>query len=219
MRGIATGLLGGSFNPAHGGHRTISLFALSALALDDVWWLVSPGNPLKPKKGMAPLAARLASTRKQTRRSRLRASAVERELGTLYTIDTLRALTRRYPNRRFIWIMGADNLVQFSGWRQWRDIARMMPIAVIARPGYDAPAMSAPAMAWFRRFVRRPNQMKSWTRWSTPALVHLRFRPDPRSATAFRGADPQWFNAYAGRSIRDAVTHRAIPPDAHKPLH
>jgi nicotinate-nucleotide adenylyltransferase len=184
------------------------------LGLSELWWLVSPGNPLKPKKDMAPLPARLASASKQARRSRIKATAIERELDTRFTIDTLRAITKRYPKRRFIWIMGADNLTQFVQWKQWRDIARMMPIAVIARPGYDDDAMAAPAMAWFRRYVRRPDQRKNWTRWSTPALVYLRFRPDPRSATALRRADPHWYKIYTGlrsrRGIRDAVTHKTV---------
>ena len=207
---IPTGLLGGSFNPAHGGHRAISLFAMDALQLEEMWWLVSPGNPLKAQKGMAPLPARLASARKQARRSRIRPTAIERTLETRYTVDTLRKLIRRYPKRRFIWIMGADNLAQFVRWKDWREIARMMPIAVIARPGYDDDAISAPAMAWFRRYVRRPGQRKNWTTWSTPALVYLRFRPDSRSATAIRSTDPHWFKAYAGRSIRDAVARKLV---------
>src|SRR3546814_2998303 len=107
---IATGLLGGSFNPAHGGHRAISLNAIDALGLDELWWLVSPGNPLKPAKGMAPLSARLAAAQRMARRSPIRATAIEAELGKRYTVDTLKKLIRRYPNRRFIWIMGADNL-------------------------------------------------------------------------------------------------------------
>ncbi|MFZ5726849.1 MAG: nicotinate-nucleotide adenylyltransferase, partial [Pseudomonadota bacterium] len=127
---ILTGLLGGSFNPAHGGHRAISRNAINALGLDELWWLVSPGNPLKAKAGMAPLPARLASARRMARRSPIRATAIEAELGTRYTVDTLKKLIRRYPNRRFIWIMGADNLVQLPRWRDWRDIARLMPIAV-----------------------------------------------------------------------------------------
>src|SRR3546814_6036055 len=109
---IPTGLLGGSFNPAHGGHRAISLNAIDALDLGELWWLVSPGNPLKPKAGMAPLPARLASARRMARRSPIRATAIEAELGTRYTVDTLKKLIRLHPNRRFIWIMGADNLVQ-----------------------------------------------------------------------------------------------------------
>ena len=139
-----TGLLGGSFNPAHGGHRMISLFAIQALELDELWWLVSPGNPLKSQNDMAPLPARLASAQKITRRSRIRATAIEREMGTRYTVNTLAKLVRRYPKRRFIWIMGADNVTNFTRWRRWRDIARLMPIAVIARPGYDAMLLRVP---------------------------------------------------------------------------
>lgn len=206
----ATGLLGGSFNPAHGGHRAISLFAIEALGLEELWWLVSPGNPLKPKKDMAPLPARLASAQKMARRSRIRATAIEQEFGTRYTVDTLKKLVRRYPKHRFIWIMGADNVANFTRWRRWRDIARLMPIAVIARPGYDADAVAGPAMAWLRRFVRRPDQRHHWTMWSTPALVFLRFRPDPRSATAIRQADPFWHNRYQGRTVRDGVTHKLL---------
>src|ERR1700712_3325200 len=114
------GLLGGSFNPAHSGHRAISLAAIAALGLDEVWWLVSPGNPLKPVAGMAPLAARLASARRVGRRAPLRPHAIEQRLGTRYPVDTLATLVRRYPGRRFIWLMGADNLVQFPQWRDWR---------------------------------------------------------------------------------------------------
>ncbi len=204
------GLLGGSFNPAHGGHRAISLFAIDALGLDELWWIVSLGNPLKPKKDMAPLAARLGSAKRQARRSKIRATAIERELGTVYTVETLRKIIARHPKTRFIWIMGADNLLQFHHWRQWREIARMMPIAVIARPGYDASAIAGPAMAWFRRFVRRPDQLSHWTMWSTPALVLLRFRPDPRSATAIRRADPHWYRRYPELGTRDSVTHKIV---------
>jgi nicotinate-nucleotide adenylyltransferase len=205
-----TGLLGGSFNPAHGGHRAISLFTLEALELDDLWWLVSPGNPLKPKKGMAPLAARLASAKKMAKHSRIQPTAIEREMGTRYTVDTLKKLIRRYPKRRFIWIMGADNVTNFTQWRRWRTIAQLMPIAVIARPGYDACAIAGTAMAWFRRYVRRTDQRKNWTMWSTPALVFLRFRPDPRSATAIRQADPFWHKRYEGHAVRDCVTHKLL---------
>ena len=158
--GPLTGLLGGSFNPAHGGHRRISLFAIAALGLDEVWWLVSPGNPLKPREDMAPLAARLGSAQAMARRAPIVATAIEREFGTRYTVDTLRALKRRFPSRRFVWIMGADNLAQFHRWKDWRQIARLMPIAVIARPGYDGAALAGPAMAWLRRYRRRPTRQR-----------------------------------------------------------
>jgi nicotinate-nucleotide adenylyltransferase len=205
-----TGLLGGSFNPAHGGHRSISLLTMAALGLDELWWLVSPGNPLKPKAGMAPLPARLASAQRMARGTRIRATAIERELGTRYTIDTLKRLVRRYPKRRFIWLMGSDNLVQFHQWRAWRDIARLMPIAVIARPGYDGGARAAVAMGWLRAFVRPPGQTSDWTKWSPPALVFLRFPPDSRSATRLRLADPDWFHSVPTRSLRDSVTRHFV---------
>jgi len=208
--GPLTGLLGGSFNPAHGGHRRISLFAIRALGLDELWWLVSPGNPLKPKVGMAPLAARVASAQVQARRAPIRVTAIERELGTRFTVDTLRALQRRYPKRRFIWLMGSDNLAQFHRWRDWRGIARAMPIAVIARPGYDGAAVASPAMAWLGRFRRSPAALHNPARRSAPALYLLRFDPDPRSATAIRTADPLWHRRFTA-PIRDDLTHHLIP--------
>lgn len=203
---IPTGLLGGSFNPAHGGHRAISLNAIDALGLDELWWLVSPGNPLKPAKGMAPLPARLASAQRMARRSPIRATGIEAELGTRYTVDTLKKLVRRYPDRQFIWIMGADNLAQLPQWRDWRGIARLMPIAVIARPGYNDRAHARRAMGWLRRFVRPAAQKQQWTDWRPPALVFLRFSPDVRSATAIRQANPRWFERYDGRALRDPLT-------------
>lgn len=204
------GLLGGSFNPAHGGHRSISLFAREALGLDEVWWLVSPGNPLKSSADMAPLTARVHSARAQARRAPIRVTAIERELGTRYTADTLHALKRRYPRIRFIWLMGEDNLAQFDQWWHWRDLARSMAIAVIARPGYTGAVHGSPAMAWFRRFVRPESQRKSWTKWRLPALVLLRFRPDPRSATLLRQAAPHWHRIQTHGAPRDGVTGRLI---------
>jgi nicotinate-nucleotide adenylyltransferase len=183
-----------------------------------VWWLVSPGNPLKSAKGMAPLAARFASARRQARRAPIRVSAIERELGTRYTVDTLRALVRRYPKVRFVWLMGADNLAQLHRWRDWRGLARTMPIAVVARPGYDQPALAAPAMAWLGRFRRSPASLLRRKGWSAPALVHLSTDPDPRSASALRRADPQWACRIATTHLRDGVTRRpvtagtALPP-------
>lgn len=208
--GPRIGLLGGSFNPAHGGHRRISLFARAELDLDEVWWLVSPGNPLKPAKGMAPLASRLASALEQARRAPIRVTAIERELGTRYTADTLAALTQRFPRHRFVWLMGSDNLAQLHRWRDWRRLARTMPIAVIARPGYDRAAMRSPAMAWLRRYRTVPARLRSSGQWSAPALIIMRFDPDPRSATTVRLTNPGWARAYAGRNMRDAITHRRI---------
>jgi nicotinate-nucleotide adenylyltransferase len=205
------GLLGGSFNPAHGGHRRITLAVMARLNLDEVWWLVSPGNPLKPAKGMAALANRFASAKAQARRAPIRVSAIERELGTRYTVDTLQALLRRYPKHRFVWLMGSDNLAQFGRWKSWRGIARLLPIAVIARPGYDAAAFASPAMVWLRRFRKASIQIRA--EWSAPALIYLRFNPDPRSASAIRRADPHWASRYPVAHLRDGVTRSIIPAD------
>ncbi len=210
MRKNRIGLLGGSFNPAHGGHRHISLLALAALGLDEVWWLVSPGNPLKPKAGMAPLEARFASAITQARRAPIRVTAIERELGTRYTVDTLRALTRRFSKQKFIWLMGSDNLAQFHLWKDWRRIAHTMPIAVIARPGYEVRAVASPAAAWLRRFSVPLSSFVNRGEWSAPALVTLRFDPDPRSATAIRRADPDWASRVSGPPPRDQLTHRLV---------
>ena len=213
-RPYLTGLLGGSFNPAHGGHRRITLFAADALGLDETWWLVSPGNPLKPEKGMAPLEARLRSARQQARRARIVPTAIERQLATRFTVDTLGKLVRRYPRRRFVWLMGADNLAQFHLWRGWRRIARTMPIAVIARPGYDAAAMTSPAMAWLRRYIVPAASIRKRGQWSAPALVLLRFDPDHRSATAIRRAHAGWAAALLkpdqDAPVRDRLTFRSI---------
>lgn len=214
-----TGLLGGSFNPAHGGHRRITLFAAQALGLDETWWLVSPGNPLKPQAGMAPLKARLLSARAQARRAPIVPTAIERQLGTRYTVDTLAKLVRRYPKRRFVWLMGADNLAQLHRWKDWRRIARTMPIAVIARPGYDADAMTSPAMAWLRRYRVPAASIRKRGQWSAPALVLLRFDPDHRSATVIRRAHAGWAEALLGPGseqthgeapVRDRLTFRSI---------
>ena len=190
------GLLGGSFNPAHRGHRRISLAAIEALGLDEVWWLVSPGNPLKAAKGMAPYEARLKSAREQAKGTRIRVSDFEVEAGTRYTVDTVAALRRRLPDHRFICLKGADTVAQFHQWRSRRTLAAMVPIAVIHRPGYDGAARAAPAMGWLRWFVRPLNQAKQWTEWSAPAILFLRLPPDPTSATRLRALDPNWHRRY-----------------------
>jgi len=205
-----TGLLGGSFNPAHGAHRAITLFAIEALGLEEVWWLVSPGNPLKPAEGMAPIEARVRSAREMASRAPIKVTAIERELATVYTIDTLRALKRRFRRRRFVWLMGADGLAQFHLWKDWREIAQEMPIAVIARPGYDDDALASPAMAWLRPFRLAAAEFRNRNEWSAPALIELRFDPDPRSATEVRRMDPDWASRFAGPSPRDGVTHSLI---------
>ncbi|RKF19126.1 nicotinate-nucleotide adenylyltransferase [Altericroceibacterium spongiae] len=209
-RGLLIGLLGGSFNPAHNAHRRITLNAMAALGLDEVWWLVSPGNPLKPKAGMSPLFSRVKMARRLARRAPIRVSAIERELGSPYTVDTLKALRHRYPGHRFVWLMGADNLAEFHRWRDWRGIAAEMPIAVIARPGYDRHALASPAMAWLRRFRLPAGRLKNRNEWSAPALIELRFDPDPLSATAIRRTDPDWASRLVGAPPRDDLTRSLI---------
>ena len=200
------GLLGGSFNPAHAGHRRISLEAMRALGLDEVWWLVSPGNPLKEgARDMASFEARFASARRVARRSLIRVSDFELRKRTRYTVDTVRRLKRHHPEHQFIWLLGSDTLPNFHLWRDWRGLAREVPIAVVRRPGYDSVAHAARAMGWFRRFVHPSSQAKKWTQWSAPAILFLRLRPDTTSATAIRAHDPHWHlrtNGSLARSYR-----------------
>ena len=193
------GLLGGSFNPAHRAHRRMSLAAMEALGLDEVWWLVSPGNPLKEATGMAPYAARSASARVLARRSRIRVSDFEAANGTRYTVDTLKRIMNRWPKHRFIWLMGEDTVAQFHQWKRWRALARMVPSAVLSRPGYDDDARAARAMGWLRRFVRPASQARNWTQWSVPAISFLRLPPDRISATQLRARNPDWFRRFSTR--------------------
>ena len=193
---IRTGLLGGSFNPAHRAHRRMSLAAMAALGLDELWWLVSPGNPLKSDDDMAPFAARLASAQAMAEHSPIQVSGIELELGTRYTVDTVRALVRRHPGHRFIWLMGADTVAQFHQWKDWRGLARCVPIAVLSRPGYDDDARAARAMGWLRWFVRPAATARRWTDWSAPAICLLRLPPDPTSATRLRALDPDWHRRF-----------------------
>lgn len=216
------GLLGGSFNPAHRGHRRISLAALDALGLDEVWWLISPGNPLKAgRKDMASFEDRFASAKLAARRSRIRVSDFERRAGTRYTVDTVRKLERRYPNTRFVWLMGSDTVAEFHQWKAWRKLAESLPIAVISRPGYHRQAHAARAMGWLRRFVRPSSQAKNWTDWSAPAILLLRLPPDPTSATGLRALDPHWHKRFpdpdkgSKRFALPTLVRRALARPSH----
>ncbi|MEQ9639629.1 MAG: nicotinate-nucleotide adenylyltransferase [Alphaproteobacteria bacterium] len=187
MARLRVGLLGGSFNPAHDGHRHVSLWALRALRLDQVWWLISPQNPLKPAAGMAPLAQRMASARAAARHPAIRVSDIEDRLGTRYTVDTVAALCRRHRDIDFVWLMGADILVQLPRWRRWTDLTRMVPIAVLDRPGYAYAALAGRAAQRLRRFrVRNPGDLAQ-TR--PPAWAFLWGRRHTASATEIRARD------------------------------
>ena len=141
---------------------------------------------------MAPLAARLARARALARGTRIRVSDLERRLGTRYTVDTVAALVRRHPRTRFIWLLGADNFAELHRWRDWRRLARLVPIAVIARPGYSDLRWTAPAMAWFRRWRHASAHAGRWRDWELPAIVLLDTKLSPLSATAIRARDPDW---------------------------
>jgi nicotinate-nucleotide adenylyltransferase len=211
------GLLGGSFNPAHRAHRAISIAAMTALDLDEVWWLVSPGNPLKEgAKDMAPFNVRFASALGQARHARIRVSDFEQREGTRYTVDTVKKLKQQFPKDRFIWLLGSDTLPNFHKWRDWRGLARQVPIAVIPRPGYDSAAHAARAMSWLRRFVRPLSQAKGWTEWSAPAILMLRLPRDPTSATAIRAHLPNWHRRSAKRAPN--APHVGMPLSSRRPL-
>ena len=167
------GLLGGSFNPAHGGHRDISLYALKQLKLDQIWWLVSPQNPLKPSRDMAPLKTRLHKADAVARHPKIVATDLETSLGTRYTIDTLRALRRRFPRTSFVWLMGADNLKQIPKWRKGLEIFEVVPVAVLRRPTYASGYRSGKAAQRFAHAWLPSRRGKSLARLQPPAWMVL----------------------------------------------
>jgi len=180
------GLLGGSFNPAHDGHRHISQVALKRLALDEVWWLVSPQNPLKDPGGMAPLSDRLATARNVARHPRIRVTAMERDFGTRFTIATLLALRNRFPRMRFVWLMGADNLAQMPHWAEWTRIFDLVPVAVFARPSYSLRAMAGKAATRYRSDMIAPVSGRTLPDAEPPAWTFFPIRLHSASATEIR---------------------------------
>lgn len=149
--GQRIGVMGGTFNPPHDGHALISRTALRRLELDQLWWVVTPGNPLKLNNGLPPAAERMEWCRELADDARMRITAFEEDLATPYTAATLAFLTRRFQAVKFAWIMGADNLASFHRWQQWRDIAHRVPIAVVDRPGWHLKALASPAGQWMKR--------------------------------------------------------------------
>ncbi|MEC7204091.1 MAG: nicotinate-nucleotide adenylyltransferase, partial [Pseudomonadota bacterium] len=185
-RNRAIGLLGGSFNPAHDGHLMISLIALKRLQLDEVWWLVSPQNPLKSAAGMAPFSERLANARTVATHRRIIVSDIERRLGTYYTRDTLKRLCASRRGQNFVWLMGADNLVQFPKWEGWKEIFNTVPIAIFDRPTYSSRALAGIVATRFadRRIPER--DASGLVRRKAPSWVFLHSRLNPVSATKIR---------------------------------
>ncbi len=184
--GKKIGLLGGSFNPAHAAHLEISLVALEKLQLDAVWWLVSPQNPLKSADGMAPLEARMESAQGIATDPRIFVTDLENRLGTRYSVDTVERIISHWPDSHFVWLMGADNLAQFSKWKGWKKIARTITFAIFDRPGYSDAARTGDAANCFRDDQIPPAQAARLVMKRPPAWVFIRDVENPLSSTELR---------------------------------
>jgi nicotinate-nucleotide adenylyltransferase len=184
--GLKIGLFGGTFDPPHAAHRAACLIAMQRLGLDRVWWLVTPGNPLKDTRPLAPLAERIAAARKLAHHPRIVVTGVEAKIRTRYTYDTIRQLLARCPGVRFVWIMGADNLRSFHRWQKWRAIAELVPIAVVDRLGPSLYATAGTAGQALARFRLRESAARSLPRRRPPAWVFLHGLKSPLSSTALR---------------------------------
>jgi nicotinate-nucleotide adenylyltransferase len=180
------GLLGGSFNPPHQGHVLITRLALERLHLDRVWWLVTPGNPLKSQGELASLEERAAAARRLAAGPRVAITDIEAQIGSRYTYETLAWIKRRAPGVHFVWIMGADNLRQFHRWRHWRAIADLVPIVVVDRPGSTLSAISGPAGAALARWRAPERDAARFATTRPPALLFLHGRRSTLSSTALR---------------------------------
>jgi nicotinate-nucleotide adenylyltransferase len=191
-QGMRIGLLGGSFNPPHAAHRAISLFAIKRLNLDRVWWLVTPGNPLKSHGALRDLDERAAAARNMADDPRIDVSCLEAVIGTRYTVDTITYLRRRTPGLRLVWIMGADNLAQFHRWQNWQRIAAEVPIAVIDRPPQSFQALAAPAAQALARYRLPENQAARLADRRPPAWVFLTGLKLDLSSTGLRNPDGSW---------------------------
>jgi nicotinate-nucleotide adenylyltransferase len=193
--GMRIGLLGGSFNPPHLAHRTISLFAIKRLRLDRVWWLVSPGNPLKDNGHLHELEARAQAARELAADPRIDVTCLESVIGTRYTVDTVNYLRRRASGSRFVWIMGADNLAQFHRWQHWQRIATQVPIAVIDRPPQSFRALAAPAAQALAPYRLPENEAGRLADHRAPAWVFLTGLKMNLSSTTLRNPDGSWKTA------------------------
>jgi nicotinate-nucleotide adenylyltransferase len=185
---LRIGILGGSFNPAHEGHLHVAQVAQRRLRLNQVWLLVSPGNPLKRADGMGKLADRLASAERISDGRRIVATAIERQLGTRYTAHTLKALRRLFPRVEFVWLMGADILVELPRWRRWTGIARAVPFAVVPRPGYNHRALAGKAAQRLRPAWHPAREAPILAGSGAPAWTFLPASQNAISATALRAA-------------------------------
>jgi len=184
--GMRIGLLGGSFNPAHDAHREISLTALKRLGLDRVWWLVTPGNPLKDVSRLPDVAKRVEAAKAVARHPRIDVTSFNAGRDTGYTIDLIRALKQRFPEVRFVWLMGADNLAEFHRWKQWPDIFETIPIAVLDRPSYRLKARAGPAARRFAAYYVDETDAAGLALLEPPAWTVLSHRLSGLSSTALR---------------------------------
>ena len=182
------GLFGGTFDPPHDAHLGACLLAMKRLGLDRVWWLVTPGNPLKDTRGLAPLAVRLAAARALTRHPRIHVTGIESHIGTRYTYETIAYLRRHCPRVRFVWIMGADNLRSFHRWQKWRGIAATVPIAVVDRLGPSLYATGSAAGQALARARIPEASARSLPERKPPAWIYLHGLKSPLSSTALRAA-------------------------------
>jgi nicotinate-nucleotide adenylyltransferase len=188
--GQRIGLMGGSFNPPHDGHLLVSRLALKRLGLDRLWWLVTPGNPLKPIAGLPTLPARIEAARAIARDPRIAVTGFEAELGARFTHDSIAWLVKRAPSAHFVWIMGADNLCQFHLWRRWRDIARLVPVAVVDRPGSTLRALNSHAGAALAPFRVAECDAARFAGRRAPAFIFLHGPRSSMSSTAIRSIEP-----------------------------
>jgi nicotinate-nucleotide adenylyltransferase len=184
----SVGLLGGSFNPAHDGHRHVAEAALQCLGLDEVWLLVSPQNPLKTGAEMAPLGVRTEAAIGVARDPRVRVTDIETALGTTYTAEALAALRQRYPRLRFVWLMGADNLIQLPAWKDWSEIFHTVGVAVFARPSYSIRALTGVAARRFSRYRLPERHARRVPGTDPPVWVFIHTKLHPASASAIRAA-------------------------------
>jgi len=184
--GMRIGLFGGSFNPPHDGHRLVSHQALKRLALDAVWWLVTPGNPLKDNARLEPLSARVAAARAMVDHPRVRVTGFEAALGFTYSYQTIAFLRQALPDRRFVWIMGADNLVGLHRWERWRELAGLVPMAVYVRPGSSRRAPFSRAASALARYRIEESDAPALAGMRPPAWVYLNGIMSGLSSSALR---------------------------------
>jgi len=180
------GLFGGTFDPPHAAHLGASLLAMKRLKLDRMWWLVTPGNPLKDTRGLAPLKQRIAAARSLSHHPRIDITSFEAVINTRYTYDTLKFLKRRCPGVRFVWVMGADNLRSFYRWQKWRAIASLIPIAVVDRMGTSLYATAGRASQALIRYRVSEQDAASLPDHKPPAWTYIHGLKSPLSSTALR---------------------------------